>query len=198
MPARPECAERGASRIGTPGRRSRRARNCVSGQRQSIAASSRWGCRHLTMNDAIRESLGSDLHPRSRIPPPRPTLSVRLIGRGRFASKVQFRAARTLSTRIARSALVQDRAIFMVVAPAAGAGAEVLDRGNCETQLRAGVCSRSPSGVLGESSRSRTGCNGSPRAMESANAFLISSRNFFRSSGSRIVRAASSAPWRLR
>jgi len=35
MPARPECAERGASRIGTPGQRSRRARNCVSGQRQS-------------------------------------------------------------------------------------------------------------------------------------------------------------------
>jgi hypothetical protein len=35
MPARPECAERGASRICTPGQRSRRARNCVSGQRQS-------------------------------------------------------------------------------------------------------------------------------------------------------------------
>lgn len=31
----PECVERGASRISTPGQRSRRARNCVSGQRRS-------------------------------------------------------------------------------------------------------------------------------------------------------------------
>lgn len=60
--------DRGAAGSKHPGhRRPARSRPAAGG-----------GCWHLTVSDAIRESLGSDLRPRSRIPPPRPTLSARL------------------------------------------------------------------------------------------------------------------------
>jgi hypothetical protein len=61
----PECAERGASRISTPGQRSRRARNCVSGQRRSQDGGAAAPARKagLKESDAAAEYLTADGDP---------------------------------------------------------------------------------------------------------------------------------------